>query len=181
MAISNEPHDLIPEAAFVQLMAKHQRHLHSFIKSLVPTYADVDDILQETSLALWEKRRQYDSSREFLRWACGVAHIQVLRHRRKMATDRLWFNDEVLDLLASQLLEDTKLFEFRREALDQCVERLPVDDRRVVELRYQEDSTLSDVSQLLGSSARSIQRTMVRVRRVLHRCISAKLREWQVV
>lgn len=180
MAISNEPRDSLPEAAFIQLMAGHQRHLHAFIKSLVPTYADVDDILQETSLALWEKREQYDAGRDFLRWACGVAHIQVLRHRRKMATDKLWFNDEVLALLAGQLLEETQLFEFRREALDQCVQRLPADDRRVVELRYQDGSTLSDVTLALGSSARSVQRTMARVRRVLHRCISAKLREWQV-
>lgn len=179
MATVNDPHDQVSEAAFVQLMAKYQRHLHSFIRSLVPTYADVDDVLQETSLALWEKRTQYDSSRDFLRWACGVAHIQVLRHRRKLATDRLWFNAEVLDLLASQLMEDTRLFDLRREALDQCVERLPDSDRRVVELRYQDGSTLGSLSQALGSSARSIQRTMFRVRQMLHRCISAKLREWQ--
>lgn len=161
-------------------MAKHQRHLHSFIKSLVPSYADADDILQETSLALWEKRDQYDSSREFFRWACGVAHIQVLRHRRKAATDKLWFDDEVVDLLAEQMLEDARLFDFRRDALDECIEKLPGADRKVVELRYQDGSTLSDLSQRLGSSARSIQRTMVRARRMLHRCISAKLREWQV-
>ncbi|QDU56601.1 sigma-70 family RNA polymerase sigma factor [Aeoliella mucimassa] len=180
MANSRSPSDPTPEAVFIQAMAKHQRYLHAFIKSLVPTYADADDILQETSLALWEKRDQYDSSRDFFPWACGVAHIQVLRHRRKAASDKLWFNDEVLDLLAEQMMEDTKLFEFRREALDLCIEKLPGADRKVVELRYQDNSSLSDLSQQLGSSSRTIQRTMVRVRHLLHRCISAKLREWQV-
>jgi RNA polymerase sigma-70 factor (ECF subfamily) len=180
MSISGELHDHSPDAAFVQLMAKHQRHLHSFIKSLVPTYSDADDILQDASLALWEKRAQYDTTRDFFAWACGIAHIQVLRHRRKSATDKLWFNDEVLALLTNQMLEDTELFEFRREALDQCIEKLPSNDRQVVELRFKDGSSLTDLTQQLGSSARSIQRTMARVRRMLHRCISAKLREWHV-
>lgn len=180
MSAESTPDNPLSEAAYVQLLSKHQRHLNSFIRSLVPTHADADDVLQETSLALWEKRQRYDPQRDFFSWACGVAHIQVLRHRRKTATDKLWFNDEVLGLLATQAMEDAKLFEFRRDALDKCIERLPDTDRSVVELRYQDGMTLDAMSKEVGSSARSIQRTMARVRQLLHRCISATLREWQV-
>ena len=180
MSAADTPRNPLSEAAFVQLLSKHQRHLHSFIRSLVPTHADADDVMQDTSLALWEKRQHYDPERDFFSWACGVAHIQVLRHRRKTATERLWFNDDVLDLLASQMIDEAKLFEFRRDALYKCVDRLPDSDRKVVELRYQDGMTLDVMSRELGSSARSIQRTMARARRVLHRCISATLREWHV-
>lgn len=180
MSASSNSNNPLSEAVFVQLLSKHQRHLSSFIRSLVPTHADADDVMQETSLALWEKRQHYDPERDYFAWACGVAHIQVLRHRRKTATDKLWFNDDVLDLLASQMIEEAKLFEFRRDALDKCVERLPGADRKIVELRYQDGMTLDVMSQRVGASARSIQRSMARIRRVLHRCILATLREWQV-
>lgn len=176
----NDSPNVVSEATFVQLLSQHQRHLHSFILSLVPTFADADDVMQDTSIALWEKRTVYDSGRDFFSWACGIAHIQVLRHRRKCATDRLWFNDEVLALLASQMLEDTELFELRREALNKCIDRLDGSDRRIVELRFQDGMNMERMSQLVGSSARSIQRTMARVRRALLRCVSATLRQWQI-
>lgn len=170
----------LPDASFVQLLSRHQRHVYSFIHSLVATDVDVDDIMQETSLALWEKRTSYDPDRDFFAWACGVAHIQVLRYRRRVATDKLWFDDDVLGLLAAHMAGDVGLLEFRREALDKCIDRLPEADRKVVELRYQDGMTLDLLSQQLGSSARSIQRTMVRARLALQRCVSATLREWQV-
>ncbi|MCA9240551.1 MAG: sigma-70 family RNA polymerase sigma factor [Planctomycetales bacterium] len=176
----NTPPGSTSDAAFIQLLSKHQRHLHSFIRSLVPSDTDADDVMQDTSLALWENRGSYDSTRDYFPWACGVAHVYVLRHRRKTASDRLWFNDEVLELLASQMLEDSELFELRREALNACLDKLSEEDRRIVRIRYQEGITLGEMTQIVESSARSIQRTMVRVRRVLQRCITATLREWRV-
>ena len=49
------PIEPTPEPIYVQLMSKHQRHLYSYIRSLVPTHADADDVLQEASLTLWGK------------------------------------------------------------------------------------------------------------------------------
>lgn len=169
-----------PEPAYVQLISKHQRHLHSYIRTLVPTHADADDVMQETSLTLWQKREQYDNTRDFFPWACGVALIQVLRHRQRKATDKLWFNEEVLAQLAAQMEEDANLFEFRREALDGCIEKLSPSEKRVLELRYREGSTWEALAAQIDHSTRSAQRTMARVRRLLHRCIAARLREWQV-
>ena len=112
-----------PSSLFVQLFAKHQCALNSFIGSLVPTRADVDDVMQETSLALWKKWNDFDVSRDFFRWACGIAHIEVLRHRRKTATDRLWLCEELIELLSVEMLERTELFDMRRDALESCVKK----------------------------------------------------------
>ena len=104
----------------------------------------------------------------------------MLRHRQKKARDKLWFNDEVLTLLASQMNEDAELLEFQRDALDECIEKLPAEDQLVLELRFQKGSTWEAMSEKLSTSTRSAQRTMAKVRRMLHRCITAKLREWHV-
>lgn len=171
---------VVTDAEIIQLLSRHQRHLHSFIRSLVPSDTDADDVMQDTSIALWENRGAFDAARDFFPWACGVAHIHVLRHRRKSASDRLWFNDEVLELLTVQMLEDSELFELRREALNTCLDKLSAEDRRIVAIRFQDGMTLTEMTQKVEASARSIQRTMMRVRRVLQRCITATLREWRV-
>jgi len=89
----------------------------------VPSAADADDIIQETSLALWQKFGDFDPQRDFFRWACGVAFVEVLRFRRRTAKDKLWFNDELLELISSELLERKDNRELRREALRECIKK----------------------------------------------------------
>lgn len=165
-----------PSTLFVQLFAKHQSALHSFIGSLVPTKADADDVLQETSLALWKKWPDYDVTRDFFRWSCGIAHIEVVRHRRKAATDRLWFNEELIEVLSFEMIENSNLFDMRREALESCLKKLPQEDRNVLELRYQGGMSVEGVADSFGKTSRTIHRTFARIRRLLFQCITASLR-----
>ena len=166
-----------PSTLFVQLLAKHQCALNSFVSSLVPTRADAEDVLQETSLALWKKWPDYDVARDFFRWASGIAHIEVLRHRRKAATDRLWFNEELIELLSFEMMENSELFDLRRDALESCVKKLPAPDQSLLELRYQSGMSVDKVADSLGRTTRTIHRTMARIRRLLHHCINATIRK----
>ncbi len=68
---------------FVLLMTRHQRKIWRFINALLPAPNAADDVLQETSLVLWRKWEQFDTDREFLPWACGIARLQVLRFVRE--------------------------------------------------------------------------------------------------
>ena len=45
--------------------------------ALLPNEQDAQDVFQRTSLVLWQKFDQFDSDRDFLPWACGVAHYEV--------------------------------------------------------------------------------------------------------
>jgi RNA polymerase sigma-70 factor, ECF subfamily len=165
-----------PSTLFVQLFAKHQCALNAFISSLVPTRADAEDVMQETSLAIWKKWSDYDVSRDFFRWACGIAHIEVVRHRRKAATDRLWFNEELIEVLSFEMIEDSDLFDLRRDALESCIKKLREEDRSVIEMRYQSGMSVEDVADSFGRTTRTIHRSFARIRRLLHQCITATIR-----
>ena len=72
-----------PDEGFVELLTKYQLQLRSYIFALVRDSSAADDVMQDASVALWKMRQGYDPSRDFFRWACGVALIEVLRFRRK--------------------------------------------------------------------------------------------------
>ena len=57
----------------VLLLSQHQESLFRYIYCLVPVEADARDIQQETSLALYRKWEQFDTSRPFL--ALSLIHI----------------------------------------------------------------------------------------------------------
>lgn len=168
-----------PSTLFVQLFAKHQCALNSFVSSLVPTRADAEDVLQETSLALWKKWADYDVTRDFFRWACGIAHIEVVRQRRKAATDRLWFNEELIEVLSFEMIENRELLDLRRDALESCIKKLPGADQSVLELRYRSGMGVEKVADSLGRTTRTIHRMLARIRRLLHQCINATVRKSQ--
>ena len=66
------------KAEFAELLRRNQTQLFGYIYSLVRDLDDADDLFQQTSLVLWDKYEQFDPTRSFVGWACGVARYEVL-------------------------------------------------------------------------------------------------------
>jgi RNA polymerase sigma-70 factor (ECF subfamily) len=178
LTVSINPEFLTPKpwsvdaGSFVQLFSVHQRSVHAYISALVPGAADADDIMQETSLVLWQKFQEFDPQRDFLRWACGVAFIAVLRFRRRTAKDKHWFNEEVLQLISTEFLERKDSRELRREALRECMKKLDSRERQYINARYSMGSSVDAVAQELGRPASAVYRMLARIRDKLFECIT---------
>lgn len=162
---------------FVRLISLHQRRVHAYIAALLPVRSDADDVMQETSLALWRKWKEFDPSREFFRWACGVAHIEVLRHRRNHMNKRLFFNEELMAEIAEEVLRQPELIEMRGEALATCLQKLGRSDRRLIDHRYGQGVTAIQTATDLGRPTSTVYKALARIRRALRACITRRLAE----
>jgi RNA polymerase sigma-70 factor (ECF subfamily) len=92
---SQDSADDVRYETFVARFAKHEPDLRRFIRSLLPTWADTDDVLQQTAIVIWRKFDQYDPDTTFMKWACVIARFEALAYRRKMARDHLVFREDV--------------------------------------------------------------------------------------
>ena len=63
----------------------------------MPSRSDAEDILQETSLTICEKFSDFKEGTNFYSWACQIAYWKVRAARKKYATSKVLFNDEVLE------------------------------------------------------------------------------------
>src|SRR3954471_10128650 len=70
---------------FVEQFVRCQDRVYAYIVTLLPNRNDAEEVFQQTSMALWKKWPQYDASRDFVRWACGMAHLEVCNFLRKHA------------------------------------------------------------------------------------------------
>jgi RNA polymerase sigma-70 factor (ECF subfamily) len=160
---------------YVSLIAQHQWALRGFILSLMPGSPDVDDVLQETNMVLWEKRKRFEEGSNFLAWATTIARFQVMRHRNSAKRSRvLPFSDEFLHELAGKVAPDnpkTKLL----GALDRCLEKLSEKQRRLVAARYTPGHSLADHAAQIGTSAEVLRVTLHRIRLALKRCVEETL------
>lgn len=156
---------------FVQQFAQHQLRLRTYIFALVRDCSYADDVLQEASIALWKKRATFDPSRDFFRWACGVALIEVLRFRRKTATDRLQFDEVLINTLAEEYLEYAEDSDRRRAALPDCMKKLSDQDRWLLSARYSSEIAVSQIAEQLGRPLSTVYSSLVRIREMLFRCV----------
>ena len=168
--------DAARQAEFVGLIARHQAGLHAFIISLMPGTDGVDDVLQETNIILWEKRKSFETGTNFMAWACKIARYKVMNHRSRMAK----FNHVCIDPgLAESLTESIDFrpehMDTRMEALRHCLGRLPDEQREMIERRYIKETSLTEHASHVGRSPDSLKVTLFRIRAALKKCISGEL------
>ncbi len=159
---------------FVQRFAQHEPDLRRFIRSLLPTRADADEVLQQTAIVSWRKFGQYDPETSFLKWACVIGRFEALAFRRKVARDRLVFREDILELMAEEGLEEIDARQVERAALESCLEELPKKHRQLLTLAYTPGITVVDLARKTGSTAAALYMRLNRLRRQLMSCIEAK-------
>jgi RNA polymerase sigma-70 factor (ECF subfamily) len=160
---------------FMRLFLNCEPRVFAFIRSLVFSRADADDVLQETALVLWEKFDQFEPGTRFDRWAFRIAHFQVMYHRQKKARERLRFSDSLVEQLADDMLADGGVLEETQDALAQCLAKLPTPDHDLIRQRYRGDTTNRDLARGSGRSESSISRALNRIYMKLLLCIEGTL------
>jgi RNA polymerase sigma-70 factor (ECF subfamily) len=159
---------------FLALMLSNQQSIRNFIYSIHPDSGDLDDIMQDTAVSLWEKFDTYDRAREFLPWAMRLAYFEVLRLRKKRSRDRLVFSEQLVEVLAGEAPE-AEVAEPVRQALDACLCRLDARARAVVEARYGRGTSISDLAAARNESVHRLYRMLEKVRAMLVTCVRRQL------
>jgi len=160
---------------FVRLYARSEGRLRRYVSAMVPVSSDVDDILQDTAVALMRKFDQYDHEQPFFNWACRFAMFEVLQHRKRHRTRKRHFSEEVLEAIAAEYQNHQQSADRRRQALADCVRQLEEQDRRLIELRYGSTETVDNLAARINEPVARLYRSLARIRNLLANCVRQKL------
>lgn len=160
---------------FLALHAQNQHRLAAFVHTLVPSWQDAEELIQDTLMILWRKFDEFDPDTEFFPWAARVAQFEVLNYRRKKYRQTRLLDADVLTALATTAVDAADDIDRRREALAECVKQLPERDRMIVCVRYGEEGTVQAVAEALERSTNHVHRLLRNVRGRLLRCINRRL------
>lgn len=161
--------------SFVRLFTRNEPALRAFTRSLLPSWDDVDEVMQNTGVVLWRKFSDFepeaDPANEFFRWACVVARFEVLAWRRDKARDRHVFDEDLVEMLALEAEEKHETLRDERKALEKCLAKLPENLRKIVVTAYEPGVRLNEVARDLGKSATAFYKKLNRTRALLLDCI----------
>lgn len=159
----------------VLLLTQNQEPLFRYIFSLVSSEADARDILQETSLALYRKFDQYETSRPFLPWAYRFAYLQIQKYRAKFARSPLLFSEDLIHLLALEREQMEPELDLRLQFLDECLGKLTPHDKELVASRYALRESAEEMMQRFAMSRRTLFRNLELLRQRLHDCVTRQI------
>ena len=139
---------------FAVLFGRHARQIYAYILTLIPHWADAEDVFQETSAIIWEKFDEFTPGTNFRAWACQVAYYRAIWFRQRQKKAAVTFGDEFFRLVAAETLSQDDLLEDRHLALADCMQRLPDGDRELVDRCYAPGVTIKQVAVDVGPLAR---------------------------
>ena len=162
---------------FVRLLSLHEQELNGYIVSLVPNWADADEIAQETKLRLWEQFERYDPAKDFGVWARTIAYFLVLAYRKRSKRTSARFSDQFVDLVSRDAASLSTDAHPLRQALSDCIAKLGQATRELLWSCYAGKESIKDVAIRLGRSVRGTQHAIAQIRIDLQRCVEAEMRK----
>ncbi len=176
MAEKDKPEEL---QAYVTLMTRHQGRLRVFIRSLLPGSPDIEDVLQNTNVVLWQKHEEFEHGTNFLAWAFRITRYQVMsQHSRNKRDGKLVFSDKFLEHYAETANTDQS-YDQILNALDQCLGKLSPSQRKIVDARYETGQSIEQLANDNDCTAGSLRTSLHRIRESLKNCIKNTLSDQQ--
>lgn len=171
-----DPRDNDRTERFVTLLATAEPRVHSYILTLLPNWADAEEVLQQANIALWRKFDEFEEGTNFVAWARSIAHFEVLRFRQKRGRDRLVFSEALMERLDQTVADQSDRLAAETDALAGCLAKLPPDDRDLVHRCYSGDEKLNTIADELGTTGNALYKKLGRLRRALLTCVTAALK-----
>jgi len=146
--------------AFDILLNRHKSSVYSYIYFIVRNREMAEDIFQETFMKaiVTIKQGRYTENGKFRAWINRIAHNLIIDNYRQEKNEQTISNDECeVDLLnnsklADGTIEDQLVKEQIFSDVKKLIEYLPNNQREVLLLRYYQDLSFKEISDITGVS-----------------------------
>lgn len=169
--------------AFGELYQHTHRRIYQYIRQMVPSPEDAEDLMQEVYLRAWGGLRGLHANEAFWVWLHRIARNAVLDSRKRKRVDTVSLEGTLTDDEDgetepievpdwSQSPEQIVLSEAAQEAVRQAVRSLPEHHREVVTMYYLEEMEISQIAQVLGVPKNTVLSRLARAREALRHKLS---------
>lgn len=145
------------------------------IVAMVRDFDVAEELFQETVIQILKSEDNFDPSRNFVPWACGVAKNVVRQHwRKQQQTPKNGVDDMIAELAMVSAEGGDDLWRSERKALRSCFRRLPERMQKLMLLRYGHNIKGNQLAKSAEVRLGSIRTTLSRLRSQLRQCIQAQ-------
>ncbi|MFA6160068.1 MAG: RNA polymerase sigma factor [Parcubacteria group bacterium] len=145
------------DEAYEKLLKKYLKSVYNFLRTFVRDSDTLDDLTQETFFKAWKNLKSFDTEKNFKTWLFTIAKNTAYDFFKKKKTipfsnflneegDNVLENIKAEDILPLEVLEKAE----REKVFETKLAQLPTDYHALLMLRYKEDFSLQEISEILA-------------------------------
>lgn len=146
------------EEAFNEIVRSYSERLYWHVRGFVCSHEDTDDLLQEIFIKVWSSIREFRGESRIYTWIYRIATNEALNHLQKMKVRSALRFEKISEELTGRIDSDPYFNgdEVERQ-LSKAVQHLPEKQKTVFMMRYFEDISYEDISEILGTSVGALK------------------------
>lgn len=169
------------EQAFEALVLAAEPALRACVAAHATSAQQVEEVVQDTLVAIYQSLHQYRGSGAFLAWMKTIARNRIradLRAQRKLVDDGSLASAVVIDAQLERLESDeaSERAEAEIDRLRACIDRLEPGLRSLVLGHHLQGLGLDELGRRIGRGANWVAVRLHRIRRALARCVGGSSR-----
>ena len=152
--------------AYALLVDEYKNPIYNLAYRMTNNLHDAEDLAQETFIRAYQNLSRYDQNRIFFTWLYTIG-INLIRNHLKKNDRRSEPLTDVHIASASraqekQTAEENTQFEEKMLQLEKSLQKLPVDVRETIVLKYYQGLTFEEVAVVMGMSVSAIKMRIYR-------------------
>jgi RNA polymerase sigma-70 factor (ECF subfamily) len=155
--------------ALEQLYLGYHRRLARFLSRFTPRYENVEEIINDTFMVVWQSAGSFRSDSQVSTWIFGIAYRMALKSVRRQKNHAA---ARSLDDYPEQSVDpvlDTEVQDWVTHGLS----RLPVEQRLTLELAYHMGHSLEEIAVITDSPVGTVKARMFHARQKLRHYLPA--------
>jgi RNA polymerase sigma-70 factor, ECF subfamily len=155
--------------AFEELYLAYHRRLARFLFRFTPRYENVEEIINDTFMTVWQSAKDFRNASRVSTWIFGIAYHTALKSIRRQRHHTAALS---LDDYPEQTIDpgaETEVQDWLAHGLD----RLPLDQRMTLELAYHMGHSLEEIAAITDTPVGTVKARMYHARRKLRQHLPA--------
>jgi RNA polymerase sigma-70 factor, ECF subfamily len=149
--------------ALEELYVAYHRRLARFLTRFTPAYENVEEIINDTFMAVWRSAKDFRDASQVSTWVIGIAYRTALKSIRRQKNHAAAAS---LDDYPEQSFDptlDTETHDWLKHGLN----RLPAEQRLTLELAYNMGHSLEEIAKITECPVGTVKARMFHAREKL--------------
>ena len=146
------------EKAFGEIVKSYSERLYWHVRRFLCSHEDTDDLLQEIFIKIWSSLPSFRGDSSLYTWIYRIATNESLNFLQKQKIRAALRFESMSSKLEEKIDEDNGVDgNEAQKALMKAVQRLPAKQRTVFIMRWFDDLSYEDISEILGTSVGALK------------------------
>lgn len=149
--------------ALEELYLGYHRRLARFLSRFTPRYENVEEIINDTFMVVWQNAHEFRGASQVSTWIFGIAYrtaLKSLSRQKNHTTARNLheYPDQTVDPVRDTEVQDW---------VEQGLHRLPIEQRLTLVLAYNMGHSLEEIAEITGAPVGTVKMRMFHARQRL--------------